>query len=488
MIAGCWTRPPWTSGVAIALAIGVGAAPAAGQSTAAEFAGRWAGALDVLGQHLEFSVTFQRRGDSVSATIDIPAQNARGISLREVTVEGDRIRFELPAGPGLAIWDGERAGDVIEGEFTQGGARGTFRLNRVPDSSAEGAAGTDPGGEDRPFVEEEILFRNGDIELAGTLTLPRGPGPFPAAVLVTGSGPQNRDEELFGFRPFKVIAEHLARRGIATLRYDDRGVGGSSGSVAAATTSDFAEDALAAIARLDEDPRIAEGRVGILGHSEGGVVAPLAASRSDRVAFLVLLAGTAVSGEEILYEQGAAIARASDAPETAIVRQREIQERMFGALRRGEDLEPFRAELEEALKQAIAAAPEEERAAISDIDEFVRTRVEAQLAQLSTPWFRYFLDYDPAPALRRTHVPVLALFGELDLQVLPSQNREPMARALAANSGATIEVVPQANHLFQQATTGSPDEYATLEKAFVPGLLDRIADWILSHTAADPGA
>jgi len=467
----------------VALAAGMLTDPAVAQEAGIE--GRWEGALTILGQELGFSVEFTRADGELTAKIDIPAQHAMGLDLIHVGEDGTKVHFELQAGPGLAVWDGTRDGEVIEGAFTQGGARGTFRVERGGETGGDGSAEADEPSDETPvpYREEELGFENGDIHLEGTLTLPDREGPFPAVVMVTGSGAQNRDEELFGFKPFRVIADHLTRDGIAVFRYDDRGVGGSTGNTALSTTSDFADDVLAAIARLAEHDEIDGARIGIIGHSEGGVVAPLAASRSESVAFVVLLAGTSVPGTEVIYEQLAAISRAGGQDEEKIAAGLALQRRIFEALERGDDLQRFTGDIEAAVREGIETMSPKEREAIADIDEFVASQVEGQLASVQTPWFKYFLSYDPADALRQTRVPVLALFGELDKQVTPSQNRGPMAEALSGNPDVTIEVLPDANHLFLKAITGSPQEYATMDKTFVPGFLDLITEWIEQHTA-----
>ncbi|MDX1393304.1 MAG: alpha/beta fold hydrolase [Gemmatimonadota bacterium] len=455
--------------------------PLYAQETGVE--GRWTGGLSILGQDLGFSVEFERSEGDLRARIDIPTQGALGLALRRVSETGASVHFELPAGPGLAVWDGERAGDVIEGTFTQAGAEGTFRVMR-DDAAGAGAPPEDPPDEDVPYRQQELAFDNGDVHLEGTLTLPEDGGPFPAVVMVTGSGAQNRDEELFGFRPFRIIADHLTRRGVAVYRYDDRGVGNSTGNVGLSTTSDFADDVLAAIAMLSAHEEIDDGRIGIVGHSEGGVVAPLAASRSGSVAFVVLIAPTSVPGADVIFEQGAEIARTAGQSEAQIANGQALQRRIFEAVADGEDLAALRGELDTVIRAQLAASPEAQRAAITDVDAFVDAQLDQQLAAVASPWFRFFLTYDPAPALRRTTVPVLAIFGERDLQVTPSQNRGPLAEALGANPDVTIETLPGANHLFQTATTGSPAEYATLPKEFVPGFLDLISSWIVDRAGA----
>ncbi|MDE2943453.1 MAG: alpha/beta fold hydrolase [Gemmatimonadota bacterium] len=436
--------------------------------------GRWAGSVVLPTGELPFSVTFERADDVLSATMDIPAQGAMGLPLTAVSYVDGRVHFELEAPIGLAAWDGALTDDTIEGEFTQGVATGTFSVSRadLPEAEAEAPV---------PYRAEEVSFENGDLHFAGTLTLPEGTGPFPGVVLITGSGPQDRDEVVAGFAVFRLLSDHLTRQGIAVLRYDDRGVGGSTGSVSASTTADFAGDALAGLARLSEHPDVDPARVGLVGHSEGAIVAPLAASRSDAVRFAVLLAGSTVPGTEILYEQSAAIQRASGVPEDRIEWNTDFQRRLFAALEAGEDLETYREELGAAIREGVEALPEEQRAAISDVDSYVQTQIDGQINRVETPWFRHFLTYDPVEGLRGTRVPVLALFGGLDLQVLVDQNRPPLEEALAGNPDVTVEVLPRANHLFQAATSGSPAEYATLEHDFVDGFLDTISDWILAR-------
>ena len=448
--------------------------PALAQEPNTGVEGRWAGSVVLPTGELPFSVTFETADGALAATMDIPVQGALGLPLTAVSYDDGRVHFELQASIGLAVWDGAFDGDRIGGDFTQGVATGTFAIERAEVMEPEPE-------EPVPYREEEVSFENGEIHLEGTLTLPEGAGPFPAVVMITGSGPQNRDEELVGFPLFRVIADHLTPRGIAVLRYDDRGVGGSTGNVAQSTTSDFAGDALAGIARLSEHADIDPGRIGLVGHSEGASVAPIAASRSGAVRFVVLLAGTSVTGAEVIYEQAAALSRAAGAHEEDIVWTTGFQRRLFAAMETGEDLDAHREEFAAQIRAAIDRLSEAQRAPISDIDGYVQIQIDQQIDALQSPWFRHFLTYDPAGALRQTRVPVLALFGGLDLQVLPGQNRGPMAEALSGNPDVTIEVLPRANHLFQAATTGSNTEYGVLEKAFVDGFLDTISDWILAR-------
>ena len=335
-----------------------------------------------------------------------------------------------------------------------------------------------------PYNSEEVTFSNGDIKLAGTLTIPKTEGKHPAVVMITGSGPQNRDEELFGFKPFKVIADYLTRNGIAVLRYDDRGVGGSTGeSVSHYTSEDFADDVLEAVKFLKPRNDINPEQIGLMGHSEGGIIAPLAAAKSNDIAFIVLMAGTGVKGIDIIKEQSALIMRAEDTPEEIIKANNELMDKAYKILESNGNLEDIRGDLEKLVLINYDEMTEEEKDAIKDKDEYIKTRVDAHIKQLDLPWMKYFLSYDPAPTLEKVKCPVLMLFGELDLQVPPSQNEAPMEKALreGGNKDYTTVVFPKANHLFITAKTGSPTEYSKLPKEFVPDFLDTIKDWIIKR-------
>ena len=309
-----------------------------------------------------------------------------------------------------------------------------------------------------PYQEEQVTFVNAKagITFAGTLTLPASPTASPAVVLITGSGAQDRDETIAGHKPFLVLADALTRRGIAVLRVDDRGVGGSGGTMATATSEDFVDDALAAVAYLRGRKDIDAKRIGLVGHSEGGLIAPIAATRSKDIAFIVLMAGPGITGDQILFLQGAAIMRANGASEAAISRNREVQQRLFDVIRTEKD--------DAAAKEKIKSiAPGQERVA--------------------TPWFRYFLSYDPVPVLQKVTCPVLAINGEKDLQVPYRENLDAIGKALRAggNTDVTTLSMPNLNHLFQTSQTGAPSEYAKISETFAPAALDAISDWILKR-------
>jgi hypothetical protein len=475
-----------TLGFALAATLSLGAGTLLAQQPD-PLAGTWLGTLDAGGVKLRivFNVTVDSAG-ARKASMDSPDQGANGIPVGSVTLTGDSVKFGVPAVMGG--YDGVLAtdGKSIDGTWRQGAASLPLKLEKQAGPVPQPNRPQEPKPP-WPYEVEDLTWPNAaapGVTLAGTLTTPPGEGPFPAVVLVSGSGAQNRDEALLSHKPFLVLADYLTRRGIAVLRFDDRGVGQSTGSFATATSEDFATDALAGVAFLKTRSRIDPRRIGIAGHSEGGIVAPMAAARSDDVAFIVLLAGTGLNGEQILLLQTELIARAGGAAETDIVSNRAMQEKIFAVLRSAPDSAAARTGIETIIREQIAGMTEQRRIEAGvDKADAAEAAIRAQTAQATTPWFRFFLTYEPATALRSVKVPVLAINGEKDLQVPPGQNLAAIEKALAeaGNDDVTIRELPGLNHLFQSATTGSPTEYAQIEETLNPAALQVIGDWILQR-------
>jgi len=338
------------------------------------------------------------------------------------------------------------------------------------------------GDSQMQVFEEEVKFNNGKVILAGTLTLPNRFGIYPVVILLQGSGPVNRDEEVFGWKPFKIIADHLAQRGVAVLRYDSRGVGGSSGEAYQYTISDVADDVLEGIRYLKSRRDIDACRIGLLGHSQGGIVAPLVASRSKDVAFVICLSGTGLPGEDASLLQNASIASAEGASESQIEVLLKSHKAFFQLLRRNADIQELKAGVKSIVENSIAWKSEEQKLSFKD-ENNENSKVQCVLTACASPWFRFFLDYDPRPALEKTECPALLIFGELDRQVPAEENGKVMVDALQKKGKCrlTVKTFPRANHLFQEAKTGSPDEYGKLDKMFVMGFLEFISNWILEH-------
>lgn len=340
-----------------------------------------------------------------------------------------------------------------------------------------------------PYSVDSVTFHNGTITLAGTLTVPRATGKHPALILITGSGAQNRDEEVAGFRVFRILADHLTRQGIAVLRCDDRGVGGSTGDIAESTMEDFAGDVTAALRFLKSRAEINPEQIGLLGHSEGAEVAGVVASERADIALIISMAGPAVSGDKIILSQMESLNRARGVPEDRIARDMDLERRVFEVVRSDTGWEKVVGDLRKTIRadmgREAANLPEDRQKLLPSIDSLADVRARQQIAAAKSRWFRHFIDFDPAAALSKVRCPVLALFGEKDMQVLPSVNREPMEVALrrAGNKDYSITVVAGANHLFQEAETGTPMEYATLKKEFLPGFLETISGWVGNRVA-----
>lgn len=336
---------------------------------------------------------------------------------------------------------------------------------------------------DVPYHIEEVTFPNGDITLAGALTLPDATGPHPVVVLVSGSGPQDRDETLGGgiaIKPFRLLADALTRDGVAVLRYDDRGVGQSSGVFSEATVAEFATDAEAAIAYLLTRPEIDPNQIGLLGHSEGGQVAAMLGARNDDLDFIISLAGPGVVGRDIYRLQSELIPRAEGANDELIASQKRLAEGVMERLDDPQALEEF--VYQETMVQLLTL-PKEQRDQIGDLETYARMATDQAVSQYGAASFATFLAYDPAPDWEQTTIPVLAIFGGKDVQVDAGQNAAPVAAALtkAGNRDFAVVVLPDANHLFQAAESGAFSEYGTLPAEFTPDLLPTILNWVDLH-------
>ena len=411
-------------------------------------------------------------GDGLRGTIEI--QGVSGLPLSNVTLEAGRLHFELNSPLGLAVWDGEVGDGVIEGEFTQAGMAESFWMQRFEDPGTDGAGAS--------FRREEVVFANGDITLAGELTFPEGDGPHPAVVLISGSGEQDRDSDLGGFRLFAVLANHLAEAGVASLRFDDRGVGGSTGENLQATLQDRAGDVEAAIDVLRSRDDIAAGRIGLVGHSEGGIVAPVVANRTS-VAFVALLAAPVVNAEETLRAQQAVLFEDSGTPPDQVEQFRAFQELVFRAVATGRGWDEAEATMRVLAQQIFDEFPEEMRESIPNEVASVDSIVAEQMAPWRSPWFESFFTHDPRPEIVALDVPVLALYGELDTQVEAPANSTAMSEAIAESSipGYTIATIFSANHLFQEAVTGSISEYPRLKRQFAPDFLEIFLEWFRDY-------
>ena len=450
----------------------------------ADWVGYWSGSFRILGDsvHVVLQIVETDSG-GLSGRMSLPAQGVFDVpALAER--EGRDLRVQVPSLRGRYQGRLRRGRSGIRGDWLQAG--GKFRLGLASVSSPPRFLRPQEPQPPFPYRVEEVRIGHSDggVVLSGTLTLPDEDGPHPAVVLVSGSGPQDRDEALFGHRPFLVLADHLTRSGIAVLRYDDRGVAESSGDFAGATTEDFATDALAAVDYLVALDGIDPARVGIIGHSEGGIVAPIAATRSERVAFIVSLAGTGISGRELLELQTRLILEASEVPAPVIALNRRIQQEVLDDLLEAGSADGALEVVREELEASGGGLPYAAITALGLAAQVDRS-LEEQIRRVASPWMFFFLAFDPSTAFEQVDVPVLALNGSLDLQVPPDPNLRLIREALqrGGNTNVTTMELDGLNHLFQTASSGLPSEYGRIEETMSPEVLRIVAEWII---ALDP--
>jgi pimeloyl-ACP methyl ester carboxylesterase len=443
---------------------------------AQEITGAWNGILKAApGQNLRLVFNITETETGISATMDSPDQSVFGIPVSEATFKDQKLTIIIQQA-GIK-YEGTLAGDSIVGIFNQLGSSFPIVLSKSVKKAEKPIRPQEPK-KPYPYFSEDTTFKNTEagINLAGTLTLPGTESKHPAVVLISGSGPQNRDEELMGHKPFLVLADHLTRNGIAVLRFDDRGTGESGGDFSKATSFDFATDAKAAIDYLKTRKEINSAKIGLMGHSEGGLVAPLVASQfPGEVDFIVLLAGPGLPGSEIIMMQQQLIGKASGLPNEQLKLAVSTNKQIFDLIHKSNDSESLRTEVSNLLNEIVAEHPEIVPGGMEN-DQFV----DMQLSQLLSPWMLNFLIYNPAVALEKVRCPVLALNGEKDLQVPPKENLEKIRETLekAGNQNVTTIELKGLNHLFQESETGLPTEYGQIEQTMSPIALNAITDWI----------
>lgn len=443
--------------------------------------GSWQGTLSLLTLEYDLVVHFVGDGGSIAGTIDIPRQGVTGLELSNVQVDGSHVKFEMHGNMPTAVFEGQFAGDRLFGTYQQSAYKGMFDLQRVDDPALAAQPTASPEAP-KPYREEEVRFENGDVSLAGTLTLPETEGPHPAVILISGSGLQDRDNghySLPGYQPFRWLADHLTRAGIAVLRYDDRGKGESKGGrLGPDTTVDYSYDTEAALNYLLSRDEIDPEKIGLIGHSEGSHIAALVVSRNEDVAFVVSLAGGAVKGAELMDRQMELSGREAGLPEDELQRRIESNRKEM-ALIEAQDWDTLGEVLYEETLAYYRALPEDQRVSDSELEQVVREQAASQL-ESRKGWFHHFVITNPAEDWQHVRVPVLALFGEADTQVDPEQNAPPLQAALekAGNPDVTIQVIPGADHLFLNRAENGMHNEESIAKGLAPGVKETISGWI----------
>ena len=436
--------------------------------------GVWQGALEGNGMRLRLQLHVSHDDQKhLIASLDSPDQGLSGLPAIKVSQKESAFHFEIPVVE--AVYDGtlDATKSVITGSLKQSGSERTLNFKRS-NQLLELRRPQTPA-KPYPYREEEVTFANpkANISLAGTLTIPAGPGPWPAAVLIGQAGQYDRDETIMGHHPFLVLADHLTRKGIAVLRFDPRGIGKSTGDYASATKDDFSTDTEAALVYLESRKEIDAKRIGLISHSEGGIIAPIVAARSKGIAWMVLLAAPGLKGEDLLLLQSERILRISGVDGDEISRSLAFNRKSYELIRQEKDPVVLESKLQDLVESATMSA------------SLPPAALQAQLRTLVSPWFRDYIDYDPLPSLQKAVCPVLALGGEKDLQIPAKENLANIQKALqdGGNKNFLVSELPGLNHLFQHAPTGSPGEYGGIEETMAPEALNAISDWVLKHTA-----
>ncbi|TBR20265.1 MAG: alpha/beta fold hydrolase [Chitinophagaceae bacterium] len=444
-----------------------------------EIIGQWNGILKVQTVQLRLVFTINKTDSGLSSTMDSPDQGAKGIpvtatsfenSILKITIDNAKIEYEGVLGKD----------NIIVGNFKQRGQSFPMNLSKEKIEKPNLVKPQEPT-KPYPYYSEEVIFENkkAGINLAGNLTLPKKDGVFPAVILISGSGPQNRNEELLGHKPFLVLSDYLTKNGIAVLRYDDRGTALSTGNFKTATSLDFATDVEAGIDYLKSRKEIDPKKIGLMGHSEGGLIAPIVASKSTDVAFIVLLAGPGIPGDQLLLLQQKLIGKAAGVSDEELQKSAVINRKIFDLVIKSTSVEQLTIDLTTHMRQLLKEGLSgEQLKEMSDAD------FAPQINQVANPWMRYFINYNPESTLEKVTCPVLAINGENDLQVPPKENLEAIKKALTkgGNRNVTIKELPGLNHLFQECVTGSPTEYSTIEQTFSPAALIEILNWIKQQT------
>ncbi|OSZ81987.1 hypothetical protein CAP35_01585 [Chitinophagaceae bacterium IBVUCB1] len=440
--------------------------------------GNWEGEMNV-GQKVRLVFRVKEANGKLAATMDSPDQGVTGVPVASTTITGDSILFDLNnAGIQYA---GLLKDNEITGVWKQGGMNFPLLMKRTdkPTELSRPQTPKPPYG----YLSEDVTFKNADgsISYGATITMPAGGKTYPAVLLISGSGPQNRDEELMGHKPFAVMADYLTKKGYIVLRVDDRGVGQTTGDRKKATSADFAKDAHAAIDYLKTRKEVNAKKIGMLGHSEGGMIAPMVAIERKDIDFIVLMAGPGVKIYELMEDQSAAVMQASGVAPAIVAEYRKLYrgiEQSIISSATGEEAQNKMIQVTTAWKNTAS----KDAIALVDIDDFEKEKkfVAEFMKIYHDAWFNYFLKYDPQPVLQKLSCKVLALNGDKDMQVLSKPNLEGMRQMLTKSKTKNYEIkeLQGLNHLFQTCKKCTVQEYGILEETIAPIALQAVGDWL----------
>lgn len=447
-----------------------------------KYVGTWEGTLNV-GTPLRIVFHIKDKDGIFVSSADSPDQKAFGLTCDTTFVSANNITIEMK---GLgATFNGTLINDtVIDGNFSQRGADFPLVLKKIkgPETEKKQLRPQTPRPP-FPYKSEDVIYESADklLKYGATITIPEGSGPFPAAVLITGSGQQDRDETLAGHKPFAVIADNLSRNGYIVLRVDDRGIGKTTGKFSKATSADFANDVNTSLNYLLSRTEVDKKKVGLIGHSEGGMIAPMVASERKDINFIILLAGPGIKIIDLMAEQNEAVAISSGISNSAGKNLNEIFKTIVTAIINAPD---SKTGIQQAQQEAEKWAATQDTSLLKELDiatpDKRKTYVLNMALQIGTPWFKYFIQFDPAPYLKKLRCKVLALNGEKDIQVLPESNLAGITSSLKKSKArkVVIKKMPGLNHLFQACSKCTVEEYAELEETFSPVALQEMVNWL----------
>lgn len=450
-----------------------------------DITGQWQGTLDVQGQSLAIVFNVEEEGEGFTSTMDSPDQGAKGIPTSSTKFEDQKLAITVDMLGVNFEADLSEDGSQLDGTFNQGPLSLPLVMTKTKvEEKKKDLRPQDPV--DFPYEREDVKFHNqkDDIDLAGTLTYPSNVNFDKIVILISGSGPQNRDEELapFNHRPFLVLSDYLTRQGIGVLRFDDRGVHESEGTQEGATSMDFAGDVESAVSFIKSRKDLKDKKVGLVGHSEGGIIASIVASRNQDIDFITLLAGPGTTSDQLLLDQGQLIGKAEGAPQEILDANYKITKKVYNHILENDELnkDDLKIEVTKIFHDNLNIFPKDMLEAIGDKDAFVQGHVNAVM----NDWFLYFLKCNPADYLAKVSCPVLAINGALDLQVPADDNLEAIEKALkqGGNKNVTIKKFENQNHLFQNAKTGALSEYKEIEETMNETTMQYVSEWITNST------
>lgn len=430
--------------------------------------GDWKGVMETGSIDLRTTVHISGEDQALTGKIDLLDQSMLGLLITHVVFADSTLQFDF----NTYHYAGRLQADgTIKGKLVQPGIEMEMDLERGEWVVVRSQTPKAPF----PYTVTEVSYPNAQAEgvtLAGTLTVPDNAKNYPVVILSSGSGPQNRDSELLMHKPFWIIADYLGRHGIGVLRYDDRGVGASTGKYAMATSADFATDVLAGVQYLKSRSDLPISKIGLMGHSEGGIIVPMVAVQSSDVDFIILLAGTGVRGDLLLAEQTELVMRSSGSPEDEIAKSRKSNYDIYRIIVKSRSMKQAKDKIEKYMAQAAKTDT-----------SITEANTKAMISQINNVWFRFFLKYDPALTLEKVKCPVLAVNGDKDVQVPAEMNLTAIAAALqkGGNTDYKTQSFPGLNHLFQHCTTCSVNEYGVLEETISPEVLEAVVGWILAR-------